>query len=281
MSENAATSEQRSWYDTGYAGLKREMDRIDQTNAPNRVWLPVGGKRELVWIDDEPVCIHEHSPKMNGEWKNWFTCGKDVYDNSVCCELFNPSGYKSYYVGFYTVIDCSEWTDAKGNKHQYEVKLFPAKMKNIKRLEMRREQRGAFAGKLFSIMRLDEKSASTGDEFEVLRDADMAKLFPLANYKGKKLSELFAKGTDEENISRLKNTWKVEVVDGKVVPKLVPFNYSKILYPMAPKELRALVSGSVVDKRDDDFGGGRSGGAASSAGSSTGGSTDNSGDVPF
>lgn len=278
MSDNAASPEQKSWYDTGYSGIKREQERIDQTNSPNRVWIPAGGKRELVFVDDEPVGIHEHNPKLNGDWKNWFTCGKDVYDEAACCELLNPSGYKPYYIGFYTVVDCSEWVDKKGNKYQYELKLFPAKLKTLKRLEMRRKERGPFAGKLFSIMRIDGKSAATGDEFEMVRDADMAKLFTVANYKGKKLGELFGKGTDEENIARLKNTWKVEVVEGKVVPKIVPFNYAKILYPMAPKEMRALLNGSTIEKREDgDFGG--EGGKDAAAGGPAGGSADES--VPF
>lgn len=278
MSENTASPEQKSWYDTGYTGIKREQDRIDNTNTPNRIWIPAGGKRELVFVDDEPVGIHEHNPKMNGEWKNWYTCGKEVYDEAACCELLNPSGYKPYYVGFYTVIDCSEWVDKKGNKYQYELKLFPAKLKTLKRLEMRRKDRGPFAGKLFSIARIDSKSAATGDEFEMIRDADMAKLFTLANYKGKKLSDLFSKGVDEENISRLKNTWKLEVVDGKVVPKIVPFNYSKILYPLSPKDIRAALNGQQIDKREDgDFGGG--GATGGTAGGTGSGSADES--VPF
>lgn len=273
MSEN---TENASWYDTGYSGIKREEARIDQTYAPQRIWIPAGGKKDLVFVDDEPVGIHEHNPKMNGDWKNWFTCGKDVYDEAACCELLNPSGYDPYYVGFYTVVDCSEWVDKKGNKYQYELKLFPAKIKTLKRFEMRRKEKGPFAGKLFTVARLDGKSPATGDDFEMVRDADMAKLFTYANYKGKKLTELFGKGTDAENISRLKNTWKVEVVDGKVVPKIVPFNYAKVLYPLPPKEIRAVLKGSTIDKREDGaFGGGGEG--TSSGGS---GATADEG-VPF
>lgn len=276
MSENAASPEQKSWYDTGYSGIKREQDRIDQTFAPQRIWIPAGGKKDLVFVDDEPVGIHEHNPKMNGDWKNWFTCGKEVYDEAACCELLNPSGYDPYYVGFYTVVDCSEWVDKKGNKYQYELKLYPAKIKTLKRFEMRRKEKGSFAGKLFTISRMDGKSPATGDDFEMVRDADMAKLFTHANYKGKKLSELYGKGTDAENIARLKNTWKVEVVDGKVVPKIVPFNYAKVLYPLPPKEIRAVLKGATIDKREDDgFGGG--GGSTTSGGS--GASADEG--VPF
>jgi len=279
MSENSATPEQKSWYDTGYSGVKKEQERLETASGPNRLWIPEGGKKEVVFVDDEPVCIHEHTVKIDGDWKNWFTCLKDVHDDIACCQILNPKGYKPYYIGFYTVIDCTEWTDAKGNKHQYEVKLFPAKLKTLKRLQMRRSDpaRGSFAGKLFSIMRVDKKSPSSGDEFEILRDADMAKLFTVANYRGKKLGELFGKGTDEESINQLKNTWKVEIAEGKAVPKLVPFNYFKVLHPLAPKELRARLNSVQIEQAEDgDFG---SSGASSAGSTSGGGKADE--DVPF
>lgn len=267
-------TEGKSWYDTGYGGVKREQSKIEAAHGPNRVWIPAGGKRELVFVDDEPVAIYEHNPKLNGEWKHWFTCLNNVYEDAACCEILNPSGYKPYYVGFFTVIDCTPWTDKKGNTYQYEVKLYPAKLKTLKRLELRKKERGPFAGKLFSIMRVDEKSPATGDEFEVVRDADMAKLFTVANYKGKKLVDMFSK-TDEESIERLKNIFKVDIVDGKPVPKLVPFNYFKILHPQSPKDIRMALKGADIEKRED---GGFGGGSGASGGVSGGASTD---EVPF
>jgi hypothetical protein len=270
-----ADDKAKSWYETGYTGIKRETDRIEQMSGPNRIWIPAAAKKELVFIDDEPACIHEHNPKMNGEWKNWFTCLKPVYpDDIACCEILGKN-YPAYYVGFYTVIDCSEWTDKKGNKYQYEVKLFPAKLKTLKRFQLRRQEKGPFAGKLFSVMRVDKESPSCGDEFEVVREVDMAKLFTLANYKGKKIAEWFSKGVDEETIKGLQNIWKCEVVEGKLVPKLVPFNYFKLLHPLPPKDMRAVLNGSQIEKREDDFGGG-GGGSAPSGGK---GSADES--VPF
>lgn len=263
----------KSWYDTGYGGVRREQERIEQGSGPNRLWMPAGAKKEVVFVDDEPVCIHEHNPKMNGEWTNWFTCLKDVYEDVACCEILNPSGYKPYYVGFYTCIDCSEYIDKKGNKYQYEMKLFPAKLKTLKRLQMRRTERGPFAGKLFSIMRVDDKSPSSGDEFEIIRETvDWAKLFPLANYKGKKIGEWFAKGVDEESIKSLSNIWKLEVTEGKIQPKLVPFNYFQILHPLPPKDIRAILSGSQIEKKEHE-----GGGTAGSSGPSS--SADES--VPF
>jgi hypothetical protein len=179
-------------------------------------------------------------------------------DEPACCEILGKN-YPAYYVGFYTVVDCTEWVDKKGNKYQYEVKLYPAKLKTLKRFQMRKQEKGGFAGKLFSVMRVDEKSPSCGDEFEVIRDADLAKLFSVANYRGKKLSEMFSKGVDTDNIEKLKNTWMVDVVDGKVVPKLVKFNYFKLLHPMSPKDVRQHLNSAKIDPRDDQGGGADSG----------------------
>jgi hypothetical protein len=255
----------KSWYETGFTGIKREADRIEQMSGPNRIWIPAGAKKELVFVDDEPACIHEHNPKLNGDWKNWYTCLKPVYPDDVACCAVLGKDYPPYYVGFFTVIDCTEWTDKKGNKYQYEVKLFPAKLKTLKRFEIKKKDKGTLTGKLWSVMRVDKESPSCGDEFEVVREADMAKLFALANFKGKKLGELFAAGNTTENIEKLKKTWQVEVVDGKVVPKLVPFAYFNVLHPLPPK----------VDPREDGgFGGG---GSTTSAG----GAAKADEDVPF
>ena len=48
-------SEGKSWYETGYTGTKRESDRMESLNGPNRVWIPAGQKKEIVFIDDEPA----------------------------------------------------------------------------------------------------------------------------------------------------------------------------------------------------------------------------------
>lgn len=251
-----AEGKAKSWYSTGYTELKTEEARSEMGNGPNRVWIPANGKKELVFVDDEPACIHEHSPKLNGEWKNWITCCKDVYDDVACCEMLNGAGYKPYYIGYYTVIDCTAWTDKKGKTYQYELKYFPAKMQTLKRLQSRKTDIGSFAGKLFGVQRLGDKSPSSGDDFNIIKDADMSKLFALANYKGKKLSEWIDKCSTPEGLESVKNIFQLELVDGKAVPKIVPFNYFKLLHPMTPKDIRITLNGAKIEARDSEFGGG-------------------------
>lgn len=196
-----STNAQKSWYDTGFGGMKHEEDRLAALSGPQRFWIPSGGNKLFVFLDDEPCCIYEHNPKINGSWKNWITCLNGVSDDIPCCEILGDK--TKYYVGYFTVIDCSDYTDKKGNKYQYELKLLPAKIKTLKKFRRKKEERGSLVNTLFKATREDDKSPSCGDEFEFQREADLAKLLPLVIYKGKKLVELIAKANETpENVER-------------------------------------------------------------------------------
>jgi hypothetical protein len=259
--------EDRSWYETGYDGVKKEEDRIAASQGPQRLWIPAGTGKDIVFLDDDPTCIHEHNPKMNGHWRNWMTCLKGVYDKVVCCERLGSSS--RYYVGYFTVIDCSEWTDKKGNKYQYEIKLLGAKLKTLKKLRRKRDDRGSLVGCLFSAFREDGRSPSVGDEFEFKREVDMAKLFELVNFKGKNLGELFDKAmVDSDVMGRFKKLFQLSMdAEGKVEKTLVPFNYMEILAPRTPEDMLDML-GSYKKEDQDSDGGGSS-------------SSDQDDDVPF
>ena len=114
------------WYNTGYDGMAAEEARVASQFQPPRFWMPKGHSKEIVFNDDDPFNIHEHNPQIGGNWRNWMTCLKGAGEDPVCCEIM---GLKSrYWVGYYTVIDCSSWEDQQGNKYQYEIMLFPARM---------------------------------------------------------------------------------------------------------------------------------------------------------
>ena len=126
-----------SWFQKGYGGVKPEEERIATMYGPGRFWMPVESTSKLVFVDDQPACVREHNPKMNGSWKNWTTCIREIYpEDPACCEKL-AGDYKSYYVGYYTVIDCNKWTDKRGNTYQFEMKLFGAKIKTLKLLEQK------------------------------------------------------------------------------------------------------------------------------------------------
>jgi hypothetical protein len=240
---------------TGFSAVADEISAQESEYGPRRAWLKPGTTAKLIFIDDSPVVIREHNPKLNGTWQNAMTCLDGTADDVACCQLLNPQDYKAYLIGFFTVINCAEWVDKKGKKHQYELELYAVKMRGLRLLQQRLldPERGSFAGKVVSVSRADAKSASSGEGLEVLRDANMEEAYQQVMYRGQPIRELFDsanKGTEAERakqLEKLKNIWQVEVVDNKIVPKLVPFNYRKLLYPMTPKEVRALLGSSKID----------------------------------
>ena len=79
------------WYSTGSAAEKRVDDELHRQkvlseerakNYVNRLWLPAGGETEVTFVDEEkhpggyplPFVFQEHQLKLNGNWRNWFTC---------------------------------------------------------------------------------------------------------------------------------------------------------------------------------------------------------------
>jgi len=241
--------QKQSWATEGFEGNKREEDRIAQMYGPNRFWMPVGTTKELIFLDDEPLCFHEHNPKINGDFKNWLTCLQAVSDDgAACCEIL---GAKSrYWAGYFTVVDCSKYVDKKGNTHQYEIKLLPAKLKSLKKFALKKKDRGSLVGCLYKATRADDKSPNIGDEHEFQKEADLVKLYEVANYRGKKMSELYSKAVENEDAMRnLKRTFKLQLgSDGKPLPKLVPFNYYALFEPKSAKDVRMMLAGVKPDE---------------------------------
>lgn len=239
-----------SWYETGYTGTKREEDRIASQQGPRRLYMKANESHQIVFVDDDPLCVHEHNPKINGDFKNWFTCLRGMYpDDAVCCQELGEK--TRYYVGFYTIVDCTkfEW---KGNTYQYEVKLLPAKLKGLKMLQLRKQDAGAMAGRMYRVTRLTDKSSNSGDDFSFIKEVDMAKLFAVANFKGKKLTELFAKAKDSpDNMERLRRTFQIVANGSEIEPRLVPFNYLELLKPRTPKDIAALLRGVKLEERSE------------------------------
>lgn len=256
------TEAKKKWFSTGYDTLGAEEQRLALLYGPNRIWIKPGSSAEFVFVDNAPCTLMEHNPKINGDFKNWLTCMQGIYDPVVCCEKL---GSKSkYFVGYWTVIDCTKWTDKKGNTHQFELKYYPGKYKTVKRFELRTQTK-PITGQLWKATRLDDKSPNVGDELESLRETDPAKLFDLANFKGKKLADQYsaANGGNEEALKWLKRYFQVvKGEDGKLIPKLVPFLYEELLAPKQPSEVRSMLAGVQFD--DDGAGEGGGGGAPKS-----------------
>lgn len=244
-----------SWYNTGYDSIGKEEQRLATLSGPGRLWIPAGESREVVLIDDEPVTIYEHNPRMNNSWKNWMTCLKGIEDPCPACKILGEN--TRYYVGYFTAVDCSKWKDKRGNEHQYELTLVGAKLKSMKMFRRKKEDGTTLAGKLWKVTRDSKDDAVIGNDWELKRDVDMEKLFGVTLYRGKKLSEIFAKAAEEDsNMKRLESLLKVaKDDDGKLISTLVPFNYFDVLHPMTAKAMTEALGGV-----DEEQGGGEGGG---------------------
>jgi hypothetical protein len=240
-----------SWYQQGFDGVAEEERRLEEMSGAPRLWIPGGGYKDVVVVDDDPFAIHEHNPKIDGNYRNWLTCLQGVYDEVVCCQILGPKS--RYYVGYLTFVDCSKWTDQRGNTHQYEMRLAPLKMKSLKRFKRKKEDKGSLIATYWRFTREDNSSPQVGDDWEFKRDIDMEKIFSVACYRGKKLSELWdeAEGSPEA-MERVKRLFQIEPDgDGKLSRTTLPvFNYFRLLEPKPPKDVRIILGAVQAD--DDD-----------------------------
>jgi hypothetical protein len=242
-----------SWYNTGYDSLKKEEDRIALGNGPNRFWMPADSSKEFLFVTDEPFTIKEHDPKVANSTSynnNELTCLAGSDDDVACCELLG--GKSAYLVGYYTVIDLSKFVDRNGKTHQYELKMFPAKMRTLKKIRRKKQDRGSLVGCIFNGSRDDKKSPKVGDEFEFKKQVELANVFPHVNYGGKKLVDIFAKLTDASSIELMQKVFNLNVKDGKVLAEVPSFNYLELLKPRSAKEIRQKYTGVELKSFDDD-----------------------------
>jgi len=154
-------------------------------------------------------------------------------------------------VGYLTIVDCSKWLDKKGNEHQYELRLFGAKMGTLKKLRRKKEDKGTLVAAMYKSTRESSDSASVGDELEFQRSVDLEKLFSVTNYRGKKLSDLWDEAeANGEAMVKIQRTFAIKPVEGKLARVVPAFNYMEVLKPRAPQELRLALG--QVEQDDSD-----------------------------
>jgi hypothetical protein len=219
--------------------------------------MPAGAAKEIVFVDAVPFTFYEHNARINGNWKNWTTCLAPVTEEGdpECCRTLGADS--RYRVSMLTIIDCSKWTDKKGNTRQYEIKVLPAKYKTSQKLERKQadlvSQDKSLAGRLYRVVRETDKSPAVGDDYEFVREVDMTKLFELATYKGKPLSELYAQAEeDPEMLAKMQSVLAVSKRDDGTLEKVVPnFRYDLVFAPKTPGEVRQLLGGYT--KQEDTY----------------------------
>lgn len=164
---------------SGYTAFEAKEKEYEENkkNFVNRFWLKDGATAKIVFLDDEPPIIEEHQLKIDGDWRNWFTCLRMVGDACPICDKMAKN--KPYTAGFYTVIDMTEWTDSKDKTHKNELKLFVAKFKTLQVLRRLSSKRGSLAGCVFEVFRSSSDAPNTGDVFEFERKLSKAEILEL------------------------------------------------------------------------------------------------------
>lgn len=232
-----------SWYSQGSTGIEKAIeareDRALGLGIPRRVFIPQDPTvtKQYVIIDDAGASILEHRLSVNGDWKNWMTCAGDACD--ACA-----AGHRPSVVQILTSVSCTAYTNDAGITRQYEIEPFVANGDAWKRLSRKKTENGGLGGKLISAARMGEKSPACGDEFSVVRAADMDKLFPLVRLNGKLLTDLFKQASASADFAaKLKNVVDYEVdADGKPLNKVPKLNYYQLFQPLSLPEMKRLVA---------------------------------------
>lgn len=211
-----AEKKKGAWYLKGQEGTKRSGQEDEaakqrrEQKGPRRFWLANDTSTKVTFLDTPQFFLYEHQLKIGGNWRNWFTCLKDI-DTCPICE----SGEHPSYVVVATVINHRKWTDKENKVHQNEKQLIVFKGRARQRIMKQIERRdGDLKYCVYELARGTQNTeASTGEDFEFLNK----------RLTKKQLLSLAPAGSDE--------TWAE------------PLDYAEILAPKTPKELRAVVGG--------------------------------------
>lgn len=165
-----------AWYRKGTEGLRDDMDHSSKKDVVKRFWLKQGESRKIVFLDNLAFRFWEHNVCIDGSWKNWFVCLREnLGEECALCSSDN----RPYFVGFYSVLDMTGYTDKKGVKHVNEKLLFPAKIPILEKLSRKDEKHGGLTGCIFDVTRgASAKSSAVGDDFDFVEKVELIKQFP-------------------------------------------------------------------------------------------------------
>lgn len=200
--------------------VEPEVDR-EMASRVRRFYLPAEAETTIIFLDDYPPILEEHQLQINGDWRNWFTCRKVVDEHCPLC----AAQYRQDTVGFWTVIDESEWTNDDGEVIKNQRKLFPAKysvIKQLRKASQRLREEGFKDGlkyARFTVRRTSSRAANCGDVF---------------HYEGH---------LTEEELLKL-------VGDPELIQ---PFDYEQILAPKSIAELEAVLASQRAEQGSSEF----------------------------
>lgn len=132
---------------------------------PQEFWLKKGQSKEIVFIDEAPFVLREHSVRANdGKFETHQCIGSE-------CPLCDK-GNVATAVYCLTVIELREWTDRTGETHKESYQLFKFKQKAAIELKKIKEKHGRLKGLKIEAKREDTQYAGkSGNKFFYIEDA--------------------------------------------------------------------------------------------------------------
>ena len=189
--ESSNTADTPNWIQG--TGVDQPMEDSSNYSGPKvfRFWMPSGSSKGVIFLTagtgaDGPPGVFEHNIPLGsgkGRWQNWFSCLEPLGMPCPLCQYSEMrEGVGRRYKGmFFTVIDCSQYTDRQGRKQKNTKKLLCAKRDTVEMLGRKassREDAGeSLRGAMYKIHRnAGDNSRSVGDDFEFLKMVDLSTL---------------------------------------------------------------------------------------------------------
>lgn len=164
------SEKRKNLFDRGYKVAKAKDDAIEEKKKSlvGRFFMKPEESKRIIFLDDSPVMIEEHQVWEDGRPK-FFTCLK-MFDEScpLCKRKHKPSS-----VGYYSIIDRSEWKDKQGKSHKNERKLFGAKMKALRKLRRLSKECNGLDGVEFKVYRDGSDDPTTGSDFTQIKKHEL------------------------------------------------------------------------------------------------------------
>jgi len=182
----------------GYKAFEDKETEVEERmkSQVQRFYLPPQKDAKVIFLDDDPPIIEEHQLKINGRWTNWFTCRKMLGDRCIICDEL---GDNPYTIGFYTILDLSEYQNKKGETVKNTIKLFAPKFKALQMIKRASQKREGLTHWVCDIYRSSPESFNVGDVFEWEEKTDMDTIKQLnADAAVLNYEEILAPKTNEE-----------------------------------------------------------------------------------
>lgn len=138
-----------------------EENKAGRKNSAWRFFMKEGETKRLIFLTDDPPIIDEHQLKLDGKWGNHYTCLKNLGETCPLCE----AGDRPSTVGFYAIIDRTEFTKKDNTKGRDVVRVLAAKFSSLKLFKKYSQKYKGLVGIEFEVDRTGDKSPNIGNMY--------------------------------------------------------------------------------------------------------------------